>query len=795
MFRRMLKKYAALLVHPSADIRYYAVKTVSAACRALGFPDGEVFVVPLLRPFLRFQPSSEHLVLQDKLETCLYPSWDRTRFQNELGKFLAAKSSLSPTSGQWTSVDFQIRDGQVNSSPKGEGDQNPQIIDEKSSIDTDADLQTIQVQQYMKMLARSRTTFAGNLRSKPRLGNSIEGPLKLSQNIKFPRQDIPGYPSNYIPAWYNTLRAIKEEDMDFISEASAIRSVSALGEVYGLSIMEQSVVARALQEEIIDKDEAKRLLKSDESKIIMASCTGEWGSETCLDPSLSDTSLLVTKLNALQVPPLPPKLGEEKINPIRAPSNVRASPRDNSYSLGESKARIDTLVASSSTSSEHGHTAPVIRLAVSHDQRFFISGSHDGTCRVWETEKAQNCNGLLESTITYSGHGDGRDTKPRINDLVVVENGHSVCSGASDSSVHVWRVDIVTSIVKHPSAPANEANVYQRSRAVGSTEIRKVDAKEGEILAVNHFNTMSSSVMMFATQTGYIHSWDLRCAAEPFALKAPLGGYLTAMAVGSDRNWVVSGSSNGVIALWDLRFQQNVKLWRHSRKAPINRLATSIMPPPQSWSGRNGMGEARPFIFVASGPNECAMFDATTGDCREAFRTVDVGTRYSHAQLDDPPRLEELPVSSTARRRYLLSQASSTRLGDAIPSSFLSVNAMVGSIDATDNSFLMTGGSDSKIRYWDFGIPSKCYVSSGLDSSQPRPSFERIDFDKKCRMMICRQAPSPGLGGIDSSKLPRKLHQGLKKADIHHSDSIQDLKIVRRALVSCSRDSTVKLWK
>ena len=733
-------------------------------------------------------------MLHDKLETCLHASWGRVRYQEELEKFV--KSALSPTSGQWTSVEFQVQDGQSMSNAASERLQNSTGA-EGSGIDSDADQQTNQVRQYLKMLARSRAFSSGGIaQEKPKLENSIEGPLKLSQNIKFPRQDLAGYPPNYLPTWYSTLREIQENEGGGISESSAIRSVSALGQVYGLSIMDQSVAKPSSRE--IEIEEAKQLLESEESKIIEGSCTGEWGSETCLDQSLSDTSLLVTKLNALEVPTLPPKLGEPKPPPMRAAPSGRPSPRDSSRYLGDSKARLDTLVASSSTSPDHGHTAPVVRLAVSHDQRFFVSGSHDGTCRVWETEKAQNSNGVLESSITYSGHKNSAGQAPRINDLVITENGHAVCSGTGDGSVHVWRVDLVTSVVNNPaSSSAQETSVHHKSRVVGSTEIRKVNSNEGEVLAVNHFNTMSSSVMMFATQKGYIHSWDLRCATEPFSLKNPLGtGYLTAMALGSDRNWVVSGSSKGIIALWDLRFQQNVKLWKHSRGAPINRLATSIMPPPQSWGGRNAvMSEARPFLFAASGPNECAIFDVTSGDCREAFRTVDIGSRFSHAKLDEPPRLEELPVSSAARRKYLLSQESSRRLQDVIPSSFLSVNAMVGSIDATDNSFLMTGGSDSKIRYWDFGIPSKCYVSSGIDSSQPRPSFERIDLDKKCRLMVCRQAPSPGLDGIDSSKLPRKLHQGLKKGDIHHSDAVQDLKIARRSLISCSRDCTVKLWR
>ena len=773
------------------------------SCLALGFPDGEVFVVPILRPFLRFQPSSHHLTTHDGMEMCLHPAWTRQRFHEELDKFLAAKSSLSPTLGQWTSVDFQMRDteGGNNTSAASSDQEHIKEASSDSGSASEIDLQTEQVRMYLQMLARSRTSASNvNLEEgqlKLQLDNAIEGSLKLAQNIKFPRQDIAGLPALTLPAWYSTLRDIQEDQTGVASESAAIRSVSALGQVYGLSIMDQSVSSKAID---IAVDEARTILQSKESKSIEAACTGEWGSETCLDPTLTDTSLLVTKLNALQVPPLPPRLGEEKTPPQRVSSLPRGAGKDGSAtSTSDLKPKIDTMVASSSCSPGLGHTAPVVRISVSHDQRFFVTGSHDGTCRVWETEKAEKCNGVLESSIAYESHCvDNNEGAPRINDLAMVEGGHSVVSGASDGSIHVWRVDLVSSSSKQSSASTNnDQSVYQRSRVAGSSEIRRLNPSEGEILAVNHYNSTAASVLMFASQKGYVHSWDLRCAVEPFVLKNPQGtGYLTSMALGSDRNWVVTGTSRGFLALWDLRFQQVVKLWKHSRGAPINRLATSFVPPPQSWLGRGGSNaEAKPFIFAASGPNECGMFDIIDGSCRECFRTVDYASRYSDSHLDEIPRLDEVPVSSPSRRKFLSTQQMGTRLGNVIPSSFLSINAMVGSIGPSDNSFLITGGSDSRIRYWDFIVPSKCHVGSELESVQPRPSFERIDYDRSCRLMLCRQTPSPTLGEVESSRVPRKLFQGLKKPVNHHTDSIQDLKIVKSGLVSCSRDCTVKLWR
>jgi phosphoinositide-3-kinase regulatory subunit 4 len=43
-----------------------------------------------------------------------------------------------------------------------------------------------------------------------------------------------------------------------------------------------------------------------------------------------------------------------------------------------------------------------------------------------------------------------------------------------------------------------------------------------------------------------VHSWDLRCAKEPFVLSSsPEIGYVTSLAVGNDRNWLCTGTNTG----------------------------------------------------------------------------------------------------------------------------------------------------------------------------------------------------------------------------------------------------------
>jgi phosphoinositide-3-kinase, regulatory subunit 4 len=524
---------------------------------------------------------------------------------------------------------------------------------------------------------------------------------------------------------------------------------------------------------VIDGDDAtgvesQNTIGNNDAEAMESAFAGDWSAESKVPADVLDTCLLVSKIKGLGVPPLAIRLGDAFEKPLENNGDGRAS--------SDGKPKIKSLLVTSSSS--NGHAAPVTRLAVSIDQRFFVSGSHDGTCRVWEIDTMEESAGLLESVAVYSDHL--LDNRAKVNDIAMLEGTHSVVSGDSNGNVHIWRVDLAG-----PSVPSTR--LLDRPRIAGSTTLKKSNLDEGEVVAVSHFNTVSSCVAAYATQRGGVRSWDLRMAREPFSLRHnPELGLLTSIALGSDRHWIVTGTRCGYIALWDLRFGRCVKLWRHSRKAPIARLATTTIPPQQTFgSSPSNFDNTRPSIVAATGINECAMFDVLSGSCMECFRAVDGDNSQLGSSAEEPPRLSEMAIASNSR--YGVLSTISIPQEQFFASGKKSINCMLGSIGSGNDSYLITGGSDSRIRYWDFTTPSKCYVICGQSSVHPRPSFERVDFDGQRRLMLCRQSHA-------TASVHQHFH-GMRKPDHQHTDSIQDIKIVNSTLISCSRDSTVKIWR
>jgi phosphoinositide-3-kinase, regulatory subunit 4 len=774
----LLKKYGPLLLFPSESVRDSAISAVVSISTMIGLPDCNVYIFPLLCPFFRGRPDFSVLLSESSLKDSLKCPWTRDKVATTLDEIKSSEKSMLWTPGAWTSIGVTVSDDTghgVTTVSDNTPERNMYVDPEEHSM-----------RQYLKMLAKHVSQTSAQDRSlsereSTSLTAGFEASGKLAQSIMFPKQNARiNSKSDHLPEWYATLRDSVENSERKVSEAVSIRSVSSLGRIFGLSIMGIEGVANTefvTSEDGLNAEIApNEVLRSSESINIEGAFNGEWGSESVLDPEIVDTTYLITKLKALNVPPLPMNLG----NPYstQAVGNLPSTKDFNAAT--DWKPRMKSLLATSA--SINGHTAPVVRLAVSADQIFFVSASHDGTCRVWDTAQVDDTGGLLDCSILYKEHSV--DGPCRVNDVAMLEGTYSVVSGASDGSVHVWRADMVE--------PSFDFGKTRRPRAIGSTTIRRVDAQEGEILAVSHFNSSFGSIVTYGTQFGVLHSWDLRCALEPFKMRhGPELGYLTSMALGSDRNWIVSGTSRGYVALWDVRFQQCLKLWRHSRDAPIARLATSTVPPPDHWGSPTSASSARPFIFAAAGVNECSMFDVFSGKCTGCFRTVAGDTRNLNSHVQDPPDLLDIPFAINRNSGALKPATAPDTSSYTIPLS--SVNCMVGSVGAGNHSYLITGGSDGRIRYWDFSSPSKCFVVSGSSSINSRPSYERIDFEGQRRLMLCRQGQNHGLRELNV--LPRKSVQGLKKVERYHTDSILDIKLLDQSrIVSCSRDCTVKVW-
>jgi len=95
--------------------------------------------------------------------------------------------------------------------------------------------------------------------------------------------------------------------------------------------------------------------------------------------------------------------------------------------LPKEATRYKDVLLSEQSFLPEGHTGPVLAVAITPDGQFCVSGSHDGTLRIWSLTTSQ-CVQVLK------GHKD------RVNAIAVAPDGQYCVSAANDGTLKRWQI-------------------------------------------------------------------------------------------------------------------------------------------------------------------------------------------------------------------------------------------------------------------------------------------------------------------------------------------------------------------
>ncbi|KAG9231929.1 hypothetical protein BJ875DRAFT_100348 [Amylocarpus encephaloides] len=427
------------------------------------------------------------------------------------------------------------------------------------------------------------------------------------------------------------------------------------------------------------------------------------------------------------------------------------------------------------------HVGPLHHIAVAPDHIFFLTGGDDGCVKVWDT-------GRLERNIAHRSrqthkHGPGT----RITALCFVEHTHSFVSCASDGSVNVVRVDCLQN---HTSLRYGKLRV-----------MREYQLPKGEIAVWStHFKAETSSILIIATNLSRVLAIDLRTMDLLYVLENPVHhGTPTCFVVDKRRHWLLLGTSHGILDLWDLRFKLRLKAWGISGATSIYRICMHPTKGRGRWvcvAGGNGQGEV-------------TVWDVEKMQCREAYRAG--GSRVG------PKGYEPWPVDD--RPEGMLRRFAKSLEPRGSSSSDRGVRAMLVGTDNHDNSrdskygFIVTGGSDRKIRFWDVSRVENSMIVSGLDIEEKVPTFTSANptpllvLNTESTGQPGPTAPNAAAGSRSSNtsksastRPPRSTVISLQQQQLlkSHLDSILDVALLESPygmLVSVDRSGVVFVFQ
>lgn len=380
-----------------------------------------------------------------------------------------------------------------------------------------------------------------------------------------------------------------------------------------------------------------------------------------------------------------------EFGPVVAPMTRRRSTKTNLQTTEESWKPAGKMVA---TFSEH--SGAINRTVVSPDHVFFITGGDDGCVKVWDTAR-------LERNITHRSRATHKHPpSSKVRTMCFIENTHCFISCASDGSVHVVKVEVLNT---------GGTTRYGKLRL-----LREYQLPDDEFAVwCEHFKQEASSVLMLATNKSRVLSIDLRTMSLLHVLENPVHhGTPTCFCVDRKRNWMVLGTSHGVLDLWDLRFKMRLKGWGVPGKSSIYRVCIHPTKGRGRWvcvSGGTGQGEV-------------TVWDLERTLCREIYR---VGGNKEGPKGYDPWEVDEDKPQGMLGR--FATNIDPTAAGSGAGNTDRGVRAMVVGTSAFDEqrdvryAYLVTAGSDKKLRFWDMARIENSAVFCGLMPDEGKPTF------------------------------------------------------------------------
>ncbi|CAK4033769.1 serine threonine- kinase VPS15 [Lecanosticta acicola] len=380
------------------------------------------------------------------------------------------------------------------------------------------------------------------------------------------------------------------------------------------------------------------------------------------------------------------------------------------------------------------HTARVSRVVPAPDHVFFLTGSDDGTVKVWDSSR-------LERNVTHRSRQTYRlPAETRVTSLCFVEATHSfVCTG-SDGSVHVVKVEV---------SESNNVTRYGKLRLVREWKIPTTDGSGEHAVWSEHYRGEMASTLVMVTNLGRILALDLRYMALLFDLHNPAQhGAPTSFCMSRRHDWLLLGTSHGVLDLWDMRFQLRIRSWTFANPAAITRL--QLLP------GRKTSRRNRICMTGGTGPGDVTVWDLEKTVCLELYRPD-----HPNGKERLHPRDYELRNMEDEKAEGLLSRVAGTDANKPEQNSNLphltscSVFASQPSTKDPESShaFAITGGPDNKVRFWDCERLEGCrLISGGTPDEKPSYTFSQLSMDTRV-LSEKPQDTSLGTGTFESNKV------------------------------------------
>ncbi|MGC7100706.1 AAA family ATPase [Amycolatopsis lurida] len=437
----------------------------------------------------------------------------------------------------------------------------------------------------------------------------------------------------------------------------------------------------------------------------------------------------------------------------------------------------------------YGHKDRVRALATGdlHDQPIIVSGSSDGTLRIWDL---------------VSGTPIGQPLSGHVGEVHAVAFGHVdhvpvIASGGADRVIWVW--DLATNLPIGPMLSGHNHTI--RALALGELDghsivvsgsydntVRAWNLTTGEQIGsplIGHYGGITAvaiakiswrPLVVSGAYDGTIRVWDLLSGNLAAVLHDPGYSEVTALTVvqRNNRTLIIASGLRGRISTWDLatRVQVGTPILNHGNPA---------------WALVAGEFDSRLVAFSGHGDNTVRTWD------------IDAGTPIETPLPRHQPAVQALALGQLDGRPLVISGGGDNTVRiwdlalDGLDSSSLSTHlrglrcVAVGSNG--QQPVVITGGEDRAIRVWD--------LATGEPLGQPLTGHVASVHVVGCAQL--GESPVIISGGADGTVKVWNLQDGVPiRSILGHTAAVRAVATVeikgQIRVVSGDNNNTVKVW-
>lgn len=383
------------------------------------------------------------------------------------------------------------------------------------------------------------------------------------------------------------------------------------------------------------------------------------------------------------------------------------------------------------------HQAQVNCIAVAPDHAFFITGSDDGTVRIWDTARLEK--NLSHRSRQIHKHASGAG----ITSICFVEQTHSFISASSDGSLNAVKIDF---------SEANGMPRYGKLLLLREWKIPTQNGRTEFAVGVEHSRVDGQSLCMVLTNLCRVLAVDLQTLTVQYELQNPvLHGAPTSFCMQRRRQWLVIGTSHGVLDLWDLRFRLRLRSWTVRNPCPITNI--SLHP------GKRSNQKVKVCVSGLTDPGHVSVWDLEKVVCNEVYHVVDsdIAARLTardfellnveEDQVNTPGRiLGAVALDPKLNPPTQQTNAKDTKKVDeaVIGATKTFVMSMHVPSDGSEprHPFLISAGPDWKIRFWDSDRLGASAIVNGSEADE-KPSYSATNLGADIRLITEKDsAPS-----------------------------------------------------